>query len=308
MLRPGARLAWIELLAYVKANGVGGRVKAIPAAAAGRRWAIPTRDVEAMLEAAQQPHSREQKGALQIVDGDWLVTKWSEYQESDPNAAERMRRLRSRKTTTSTPLRRNVRNVQRNPSRDRDVDVDVDIDLDRDRTAGESARAPEVATPNGGPPDFDAYQPTDAQRARAAQLHVDLTRALNSWRGKRKAAGATPHDLAGDFDGWLEDEPQYQHTNGNGASGGSGPKPLLHSLPNPWTQPPPEPEPEIDPEQRAEVARMARETAAALAVPGTRPTRRGEPMPQTTESDPEVIRQREETKRKQLAIARGEKP
>lgn len=130
-----------------------------------------------------------------------------------------------------------------------------------------TARAHEEATPqvNGGTqngasvgPEVDAYQPNDEQRARAAELHVDLGACLRKWRANRKAhpPDPPPTDLAADFDGWLEREPGY--ANGNGAR--SDPAPMLHRLPVvPWVPPPPVPE-----EDRAEVARQAAATAASL--------------------------------------------
>lgn len=139
VLRPGGRLGWIELLGYVKGHGVAGRVKALPPEIAAKRWGIPTRDVQAMLDAATG------NGALRTEDGDWVITGWKKYQEVDNTAAERMKRHREKKGARSgqtAPLRRNSRNVRRNPSRDSDVDVDPDVDVDRERTATPSPPPP----------------------------------------------------------------------------------------------------------------------------------------------------------------------
>ncbi|HWV56065.1 MAG TPA: hypothetical protein VNZ57_01215 [Longimicrobiales bacterium] len=102
-LNPGGRLAWIELLGYVKVFGSAGRAKAMGVAAAAKRWDIPAEDVQAMLDAAIEDE------ALQI-DGDvWVVVNWNRYQDVDATAAERNRRYRQSRARLS-PLRRNARN------------------------------------------------------------------------------------------------------------------------------------------------------------------------------------------------------
>lgn len=125
-----------------------------------------------------------------------------------------------------------------------------------DLRAGTVARAPGEASL-----DFDGYTPTEAQRARAAELHVDLDHALRKWRANRKANGRTPVDLAADFDGWLEDQPGFTRNgaNGNGAVHGEPPPGPVRVAPYV-----PPPEPEVSPEQRAEIARLAAEKRAAL--------------------------------------------
>lgn len=288
VLRPGARLGWIELLGYVKSHGVGGRVKALPPEAAAKRWGIPVRDVQQMLEAAVQ------NGALRVTDdGDWVITGWQKYQETDNTAAERMKRHRERKagnTDRSAPLRRNSRNVRRNPSRD----SDVDLDRDRDRTAGEHARASSASpSVNGGTPDFDGYQPTEAQRTRAAELQVDLGATLRKWRAKRKANGAHPVDLVADFDGWLEDEPGFKPT----PNGSGGHAPSDTGIVRRFDPAPPDVGPEPSPEERRagmEIVKQA--VAASRAMP---------PVGSTIE-DPDVIAAREERRLRGLAAIRPE--
>jgi hypothetical protein len=90
VLRPGGRLTWVELIGYVKSHGVQGRAKALPPAAAAKRWGIPVRDVQQLLEAATD------NGALRTIDGDWVITGWKKYQEIDNTAAERMKRHRAK--------------------------------------------------------------------------------------------------------------------------------------------------------------------------------------------------------------------
>lgn len=273
VLRPGARLGWVELLGYVKGHGVAGRAKALPPAAAGKRWGIPTKDVDALLEAATE------NGALRTENGDWVITGWKTYQEHDATAAERMKRHREKiggNTDRKAPSRRNARNVRRNPSRDRDVDLDVDSD--RERTAGEHARANGAASPgvNGGTPDFDGYLPTQDQVERALELRVDIGVALRKWRAHRKAHAHTPADIAADFDGWLENEPAHS-TNGHGpAAPARSAGPQLHRGADDTGivklhAPPPPDAPEQSDEARAEIARLAAlrkaELQAGPAVP-----------------------------------------
>lgn len=138
-LSPGGRLAWIYLLEYVKSSGIGGRVKALSALAAGKRWDINRRDVSAMLSAAQKD------GALVAGEGVWIVSNWNRYQETDSNAAERKRRQRDRQAKaqsrgdteshgTSRKSRRDNRDVRRDMSRDRDIDKEKKKDLGDERS------------------------------------------------------------------------------------------------------------------------------------------------------------------------------
>jgi hypothetical protein len=102
-LAPAGRLAWIELLGYVKAHGYNGRVRHVTRNIFSRRFSIPKEDVSAMLDAAQGD------GALLLVDGDWVITGWVEHQ-GDPTAVERVRRSRERQKEPEN-VTRNRRNV-----------------------------------------------------------------------------------------------------------------------------------------------------------------------------------------------------
>lgn len=155
-------------------------------------------------------------------------------------------------------------------------------------------------SPSASNPDFDGYTPTNDQRARAAELRIDLDSTLRTWRAKRKAKGAVPVDLVADFDGWVEDEPGFTRSNAH-------PAPATPVRP-PAYVPPPEPE-LASPE---DARRIARETAAALK-PGGAPKPNGhhapaEPMPEPSIRDPEKAAEFEERKRRALTLARGGKP
>lgn len=108
-LEPEARLAWIELLCHVKAHGYAGSVKRLTPAVAARLWSLRVTAVTVMEQAAIADEAL-------VVDADeWVVTGWSTRQ-TDPKAAERMRRYRERQQalTEESPtadVTRNTRNV-----------------------------------------------------------------------------------------------------------------------------------------------------------------------------------------------------
>lgn len=91
----GARLAWVLLIGHVKTRGIGGRAKAPSTSIIARKWDIPAADVEAMIRAAVDD------GALEIQDGEWVLTAWARYQEPDLTAAERKRRERASRNSAT---------------------------------------------------------------------------------------------------------------------------------------------------------------------------------------------------------------
>ena len=95
-LEPAARLAWVEMLVYVKTTGLAGEAKALPPAVFGRNRGIPPEAVQQMLEAAVGD------GALTIAERTWTIVNWPEYQETDVGAAERMRQYRADRSRLST--------------------------------------------------------------------------------------------------------------------------------------------------------------------------------------------------------------
>jgi hypothetical protein len=88
VLSAESRLAWIQLLCYVKTDGTGGKVKAISPMVFARSNFIGEESVAQMLAAAKQD------GALSEDGGSWTVTNWKQYQESE--SAERVRRHRAK--------------------------------------------------------------------------------------------------------------------------------------------------------------------------------------------------------------------
>jgi hypothetical protein len=93
-LEPGGRLAWIELLAYVRSYGVTGRVRRLAPSVASRRWDIPADDVAAMESAAVTA------GVLELEDGGktWALRDWQQYFTRGPRrggGSSRWKRIRA---------------------------------------------------------------------------------------------------------------------------------------------------------------------------------------------------------------------
>ena len=142
-----SRLAWVELLCFVKSHGIAGSVKKPGIGFLSSAWGISRNAIEAMFTASFQD------GAV-VMDGKTLIiTGWGERQ-MDPKASERMRAYRERlkrekpdpapppvatvtrnkpppvtrnKKKPVTAVTRNKRNAPpRAPAPDRDRDIDTD--------------------------------------------------------------------------------------------------------------------------------------------------------------------------------------
>lgn len=188
-----------------------------------------------------------------------------------------------------------------------DPDPEPYTEPDTESESDARAQGSPAAEVNGGNP-YDDFTPTDAQRARARELHVDLDVALRKWRANRKAQGIEAIDLVADFDGWLEREPQHQRTNGNGVH----PEPERPGRSQ--IAPPREPDPVISDEERAEVQRMSRETLAALKGDAPmldrlkRPDWEREPPAQLDAEAGAEFEQRREAAKAAVAQAAGRRP
>lgn len=190
-LEPASRLAWVELLAYVKAEGVGGVAKAMSPAVFGRIAGIDPADVRALLDAA------EADGALEIHDGEWRVTKWDAFQNPDRTAAERMRRHREKQDVT-----RNTRNDTRNKGVTRHATVTVTET--ETETTEEQIGAAEAAEPKKSKrwkfvP--DDWRPTEKHAELAVELGVDLTTQVALFRDHEFKEPKSDADRA--FNRWL---------------------------------------------------------------------------------------------------------
>ena len=95
----GVRLAWIELLCYVKRDGVRGRAKAMSISVASNKWRIPKEDIVTLLSVSVTDE------ALQIADNDWIILNWSKYQGESNERVQRFRekeRSKEKETLTET--------------------------------------------------------------------------------------------------------------------------------------------------------------------------------------------------------------
>lgn len=89
-----SRLAWVELLCYVKGFGTAGRARAMTPDRFARMIYVGEESVRQMLNAA------EIHGALTVVENDWVIVKWAKYQ-GDETGAERQRRFKENRKASS---------------------------------------------------------------------------------------------------------------------------------------------------------------------------------------------------------------
>lgn len=200
---------WPRLLCSVKRDGVGGRCKRPTPAVIARRWRVSVEAVEALEHAAIED------GALRIEDGDWIVCAWADYQERDPNAAERMRRYRAEKSSHS-PLRRNRRNKPEQPVTDpnegRNPSMSMSKDISIDQKTASSVQPKRRA--HQLPAD---WEPSDSHRSLASERGVDLEHEATQFRDHATATGRTLKDWDAGFRMWLRKAyPSKNGANGNG--------------------------------------------------------------------------------------------
>lgn len=88
-LDEGPRLAWICLMTYVKNQGINGRAKALSSKVFAKIHFLKEASAEILLKAAKAD------GALEEVDGTWILKNWATYQTVDPTNAERQKRHRN---------------------------------------------------------------------------------------------------------------------------------------------------------------------------------------------------------------------
>jgi hypothetical protein len=181
-LPPAARLAWVELIGYVKAHGFDGKARALAPSIFGRQTGIPTPDVVAMLDAATAD------GALELEDGCWRMTGWLEHQ-GDRTAADRMRRYRN--TDVVTPVTRNDRSVTPRKRREGEREEEK-----KDSLSESPKKRRATALPDG-------WTPTPAHAAIAADRHVDLDLEADKLRDWAISKGEARIDWDATFRNWL---------------------------------------------------------------------------------------------------------
>ena len=91
-LSAGARLAWVCLLLYVKAQGVGGKAKVLTSLIASRQWLVGEEDVVQMLSAAKTDD------AVRVENGEWVIVKWADFQEPSTDRVKRHRDMKRNET------------------------------------------------------------------------------------------------------------------------------------------------------------------------------------------------------------------
>lgn len=146
-LRPPSRLAWIELLCYVKSHGVAGTVPLPSTAILSRLWDISRNAIDEMISGGMAD------GAIVFDGRDCLITGWGDRQ-MDKKAAERMRAYRERQKALSDekeadkgglgdvllrPLRA-LRPRARPPDTDSDSDIDTTTSSPKSPPSSPAAR------------------------------------------------------------------------------------------------------------------------------------------------------------------------
>jgi hypothetical protein len=150
---------------------------------------ISTGDVSALLKAAIAD------GALEEVDGHWIITGWKGHQ-GDPTAASRMRRLRG-----VTDVTRNDRNVTPTET---ETETSTKTERKTDRRASKRWRF----VP-------DDWQPTARHEQLAAELHVDVGAQEALFRDHEFKDPKTDANRA--FSRWLRNAPTMTRRNGMSA-------------------------------------------------------------------------------------------
>jgi hypothetical protein len=196
-LEPEARLAWVELLCHVKAHGYAGSVKRLPANVAARLWALRVTAVTQMEEAAIADQ------ALVIDDGEWVITGWSARQ-SDPKAADRMKRYRERQqrdtpSATVTDVTRNGRNVTATTPTETETETEQHSSAKKRPTyTSDFQQLWDVCKRGSRKQAFDQYHKARASKGIAHDL------LLAKWKAHVQAA-SEPEYVAHLFR-WLRDE------------------------------------------------------------------------------------------------------
>lgn len=205
-LEPAARLAWVHLIGHVKANGYGGKVKAIPESRFAGRYNLPIEAVQAMLAAAVKDH------ALVMEGGRWAIANWDNYQ-GDSGAAERMRRMREKKSAPDvTEVTRNGRHVTTEQSRAEQNRTEVGSA----REAGASPK-PNRKRTHVTPEALTAWTPGSEHAELADARGVDLSDEADRFRDYALNRREPYRDLDAAFRNWLRNAQGFARPARNGA-------------------------------------------------------------------------------------------
>lgn len=215
-LPPESRLAWVELLCYVKAHGIGGTAKALPLPKFAAVTGVTRDAVVAMIEAAKGDD------ALREEDGQWVLTGWDTYQ-SDTTSAERSRRYRQRQKEDTPPVTdRPVTTVTRDATGGTPT---VTVTGTETRTERDSAvpaapskkgrKKPSTTLP-------ESWEPTTEHRKRASASGLNLDREVAKFRNHAIATDRRQVEWNSAFTNWLmgTEERMGGRANGTTTSGG----------------------------------------------------------------------------------------
>lgn len=219
-LGPPSRLAWIQLLCYMKSHGTAGAVKRLSAKLASREWGVTRDAVTKLLNAAIKD------GAL-LVDGDeWIITGWSDRQ-MDPTAAARSRRYRQRQQELTDADEALTMSPDTTVTRDdtpvtsTETKTETGVTTKRETRAKRKRTVPGDWAPNPHHQQIAITEGVDLDReahkfydwaASNGKLYIDWDRAFNNWlrnakdfNGHSRAKGKPGvGELAAEMDAHLE--------------------------------------------------------------------------------------------------------
>lgn len=192
VLPPASRLAWVELIGYVKAHGYDGKVRSVTPAVFGRMVGIESTDVSTLLTAAIED------GALEHTDGNWIITGWREHQ-GDPSAKTRMRRYRG----SVTEVTRNDRSV---------TPTETETETEKKNPSGSKKKK---ALP-------EDWQPNEKHIAMAAQLGLDAAFEAEKMRDWAASQAVRRVDWDAAFRNWLRNAKPHGTSKAAAGAGSNG--------------------------------------------------------------------------------------
>jgi hypothetical protein len=202
VLPPAARLAWIEVLSHVKAHGYDGRVRAVAPVVFARMVGIDLADVRQLLDAAQAD------GALEVQDGDWVITGWKAHQ-GDPTGKERLRRFRARQKRSDTDVTRFDRYAT-------DTETETSTETETKETTDGAAPPAEPAPPQPKvkratalPEDVAALVDDSHREIIADAAGVRLSVELAQFADHHRAKGTTMKDWRAGLRTWLRNAVKF---------------------------------------------------------------------------------------------------
>jgi len=224
-----AAMCWPALLAYVKLRGHEGKVKRPNLRTLAVMWRIPVDAVERLEAAAIADR------AISVVDGEWIIVNWAQYQ--DPSV-ERSKRYRAAKSRLSPSRHDTQRHATSRP--DTNSLSRATRDIDRDKKHPPLLSPPSVGTEKKGVSNRsklpDSWAPNDAHRDMARKLSLNLEAEFESFKDHAEANGRVLKSWDAGFRYWLRKAQQF-HGQGNGVrSGKQNPSHIDPYSGKPWEE------------------------------------------------------------------------